>query len=67
MTYQLTFACGEPDCPETAVIFCETFVGETTEHLRKRNPVFKEVLCTAKHSGNYQASRALDIVAVPHP
>jgi hypothetical protein len=67
MTYQLTFECGEPGCHETAVPFCEISSGETAQQLRERNPLFEDVLCAALHSGNYQASSALDITAVPRP
>jgi hypothetical protein len=60
MTYQLTFACGEQDCRETAIALCETS-RETAQQLRQRNPVFVGVLCAAKHPGAYDAASALDI------
>jgi len=60
MTYQLTFACGEKGCRETATVLCETS-RETLQQLRQRNPVFIGVRCAAKHLGVYEAASALDI------
>jgi len=60
MTYQLTFACGEKGCRETAITLCETS-RETLQQLRQRNPVFVGVRCSAKHLGVYDAASALDI------
>jgi hypothetical protein len=69
MTYQLTFPCREPGCHETATMhFYET--SETEEELRRRNPLIEiaiEVLCDARHSGSYLASRAVEIRSVPPP
>lgn len=61
MRYQLTFACGETDCPETATILCDARQGETPQQLRQRDPLFMDVLCAAKHSGSYRASSAIEI------
>jgi hypothetical protein len=60
MIYQLTFACGEKGCRETAITLCEA-TRETPEQLRHRNPVFVGVRCAAKHLGVYDATSALDI------
>ena len=60
MTYQLTFACGEKGCRETAITLYETS-RETLQQLRQRNPVFVGVRCSAKHLGVYDAASALDI------
>jgi hypothetical protein len=60
MIYQLTFACGEDGCQETAVTLSET-TGETAQQLRERNPAFVGVLCAAKHLGAYHTASALDI------
>jgi hypothetical protein len=60
MTYQLTFACGEKGCRETAITLCETS-SETPQQLRQRNPAFVGLRCTAKHLGAYDAASALDI------
>lgn len=60
MTYQLTFACSEEGCRETATTLCET-TGETLQQLRQRNPVFVGLRCSAKHLGVYDAASALDI------
>jgi len=60
MVYQLTFACGEQGCQETATTLCEA-TKETPQQLRDRNPVFVGVRCTAKHLGVYDATSALDI------
>ena len=60
MTYQLTFACGEKGCRETATVLCETS-RETIQQLRQRNPIFVGIRCAAKHLGAYDAASALDI------
>ena len=60
MTYQLTFACSEKGCRETAITLCETS-RETLQQFRQRNPVFVGVRCPAKHLGVYDAASALDI------
>lgn len=61
---QLTFLCKEHGCRETATVAYETM--ETTHQLRQRNPLLRDVLCDAKHSGNYRVSSARKITAVPH-
>jgi hypothetical protein len=55
------FLCGASDCRETAVIQCDAKPGETPQQLRQRDPMFLEVLCAAKHVGNYRASAAIEI------
>jgi hypothetical protein len=67
MIYQVTIPCGEPDCQKTADPFCEILSGETAQQFRQRNPLFEDVLCSAKHSGNYLVSSAVAITAVPDP